>query len=232
MPTLAFTTETPIGEIAAAAPLATRVFARHGIDFCCGAGLPLAEVCATHGLRPEDLLVEIRKELETPRADASDWAQAPLGTLIDHIESAYHRPLEQELPRIGEMAKKVYRVHGAGDPKRLKGVLDAFMALANELVPHMLKEEEVLFPMIREGHGQEALAPIDVMRQEHDMSDNMLRHLRELTDDYTLPEGACNTWRALWSALEDLERSLRMHVHLENEILFPRALAAESPTQG
>ena len=169
--------------------------------------------------------------MQTPEStndsSAADRAAvAPLPELIDHILTAYHRPLDTALPRIGALAKEVLRIHGERDPQRLKSVLDTFLALANELVPHMQKEEEVLFPMILEGRGIEAQAPIDVMRHEHDMSDNMLRHLRELTDDYTPPEDACDKWRELWSALEDLDRSLRQHVYLENDILFPRALTS------
>jgi regulator of cell morphogenesis and NO signaling len=168
--------------------------------------------------------------MQTPEStDDSPIADAPLPELIEHILTAYHRPLDVALPRIGALAKEVLRIHGERDPKRHKGVLDAFLALANELVPHMQKEEEVLFPMLLDGHSQEALAPIAVMRQEHEMSDNMLRHLRELTDDYTPPADACGKWRELWSALEELERSLRMHVHLEDDILFPRALGETPP---
>lgn len=217
--------DTPVGEIAAIAPLATRVFARHGIDFCCGGGIPLAQACARLEVPVDDVLEEIQRELDTSDADVESWAGAPLDALIEHILATYHRPLDEELPRIEAMAQKVHAVHGDKDPERLGAMLQTFSALKAELEPHMMKEEQILFPMILGGEGAMADGPVHVMRSEHDEAGAMLRRLRELTDDYTPPEGACNTWRALWSALADLERSLHEHIHLENNILFPRALA-------
>jgi len=119
----------------------------------------------------------------------------------------------------------VNEVHGEKDPARLKEILDIVIALKAELLLHMMKEEEILFPMIAAGQGAMANGPVSVMEAEHDDAGHMLRRLGELTDHYTPPEGACNTWRALWAGLADLESSMHLHIHLENNILFPRALA-------
>lgn len=224
MPTTAITPETPVGHIAAEAPLATRVFARHGIDFCCGGGVPLMQACTTRGVEVDTVIEEINTELQGTDGETETWTNAPLDTLIDHILAVYHRPLDEELPRIEAMARKVYAVHGDKDPERLAALVQTFTALKAELEPHMMKEEQILFPMIKSGNGAMAQGPVMVMRHEHDDAGGMLKRLRELTDDYVPPAGACNTWRALWSALADLERSLHEHIHLENNVLFPRAL--------
>jgi regulator of cell morphogenesis and NO signaling len=226
METATINKDTPVGRVAAMAPLATRVFARHGIDFCCGGGVPLAEACAKHELQVDDVLQEIHQVLSGPDKDVASWDDAPLNVLIDHIEAVYHRPLDEELPRIQQMAEKVFQVHGDKDPEMLGGILQTFTALKAELEPHMMKEEQVLFPMIKAGNGAFATGPVQVMQHEHEEAGAMLRRLNELTHGYTVPEGACNTWTALWHALADLERSLHEHIHLENNILFPRALGS------
>ena len=216
--------ETKIGQLAAEHPLATRVFARHDIDYCCGGGRPLAEVCESKGLDVEAVLEEIRKELEAPDVSEERWDQAPLSDLIEHIIAAYHRPLREELPRLESMAAKVVQVHSDKDPERLPQLLAVFRGLKAELEDHMMKEEQILFPMIRQGQGMFADGPISVMEHEHDSAASALRRLNELTDGYRVPAEACNTWRALWHGLAALEGSLHQHIHLENNILFPRAL--------
>ncbi len=218
--------QTTVGQIAARHPLTTRVFHRYEIDFCCGGGRPLADVCEERGLDTEEVRREIEEILADEGSGGTDWNQAPLEELIDHIVAAFHRPLDQELPRIEGMARKVLAVHGEKDPERLSALLETFMGLKAELQSHMLKEEQVLFPMIRRGQGAMAGAPISVMEHEHDSAGDALRRLRELTGDYTVPAEACMTWRALWSALEALESAMHEHIHLENNILFPRALAS------
>ncbi|MHC4959094.1 MAG: iron-sulfur cluster repair di-iron protein [Planctomycetota bacterium] len=222
---MSITSETTVGRLATEHPLATRVFARHGIDYCCGGGRPLAEACDAKGLDTDTVLAEIRKELEAPDATEQRWDEAPLGDLIDHILETYHRPLDEELPRLDAMARKVHAVHGDKDPERLAGIESVFAGLKAELEQHMAKEEQILFPMIRQGQGAMAGGPVSVMEHEHDSAGAALRRLRELTNGYEVPEGACNTWRALWHGLAALETSLHQHIHLENNILFPRALA-------
>ncbi len=222
---MSITLDTRIGTLAAEHPLATRVFARHDIDFCCGGGRPLGEVCAEKGLDGAAILDEVHAEIEKPGEKPERWDQAPLNDLIRHIIHAYHRPLREELPRLEGMARKVLDVHGARDPKKFNRIVTVFVALRAELESHMMKEEQILFPMIEGGSGVMAGGPISVMEQEHDAAGAALRELRELTDGYDVPEEACNTWRALWFGLSALEQTMHQHIHLENNILFPRALA-------
>ena len=217
------TIETPVGEIASAHPLSTRVFARHNIDFCCGGGAPLQTACDKRGLNADDILVEINKELEEPDS-TTNWNYAPLTDLIEHIVSTYHVSLKEELPRLEAMAIRVNHVHGDKDPERLQAIETVFCNLKEELLSHMMKEEQILFPMIANGKGAMASDPVSMMEHEHDSAGNALRELRELTNDFTPPAVACNTWRALWHGLAALEQDTHQHIHLENNILFPRAL--------
>jgi len=144
--------------------------------------------------------------------------------LIDHILAAYHKPLTEELPRLEAMARKVIDVHRDKQPEMLPELLSVYVGLKVELEQHMAKEEQILFPMIKGGQGAMAEGPISVMAHEHDSAGSALKRLRELTDGYQVPEEACNTWRALWHGLAALEEALHQHIHLENNILFPRAL--------
>ena len=215
--------ESKVGNVATEHPLATRVFARHGIDFCCGGGRPLQEVCERKGLDVEVILQEIQAELSRDDGDSTRWDRAELGDLVDHIIAAYHQPLGEELPRLELMARKVNRVHGDKMPEVLPELLATLLALKAELEAHMMKEEQILFPLIRKGQGARGSAPMLVMEDEHESAGRALEKLRRLTNDYTAPEGACNTWRALWVGLEHLETDMHEHIHLENNILFPRA---------
>ncbi|MBA7557956.1 Iron-sulfur cluster repair protein YtfE [subsurface metagenome] len=159
---------------------------------------------------------EITKELETIDYDEKKWNNEPLSDLIDHILVTYHRPLDDELPRLEQMVCKVYDVHGDKDPGMFAELKNVYM-----------KEEQILFPMIKRGEGSMASSPVEVMMFEHDNAGNALKRFRELTNDYNVPEEACNTWKALWHGLEAMEESLHQHIHLENNILFPRALKGE-----
>lgn len=217
--------DTTVGRIAAEQPLAAKVFARYGIDFCCGGGRPLGEICSELGLATATVLREIAAEAAA-RADAGErWDQTPLGDLVIHIMAAYHRPLDTELPRLEALAAKVLEVHRDKQPQMLAELLAVLRGLKTELKDHMAKEEEILFPMIRKGEGMLAEGPIAIMEEEHEAAGAALRRLRELTGDYQVPAEACNTWRALYHGLAALEEALHQHIHLENNILFPRALA-------
>lgn len=216
--------ETTVGQIASQHPIATRVFARHQIDFCCGGGRPLAEICDKHGLDTATILGEIETELSGTESNGDHWNQAPLPELIAHIVGNYHRALDEELPRLEFMARKVLRVHGDKAPDVLPDLVTTFVGLKTELEAHMIKEEQILFPMILKGRGASASDPIQAMEHEHESAGEALRHLRALTNDYQPPEGACNTWRALWHGLGALEQDMHQHIHLENNILFPRSL--------
>jgi len=211
-----------VAAFAVAHPHSVRVFERHHIDYCCGGQRSLAEACAGAGVTPGALLAEI--EQARPTRDDTDWSTRPLTELVEHIVLRYHRTLEAELPRLEKLANKVAMVHGHLDPERFDALVHTFSALQADLLQHMAKEEQVLFPWIRAGQGAGADGPIHVMRLEHDEAGAMLARLRELTGDYVVPEEACGSWRALWTGLEGLERELHEHIHLENNVLFPRAL--------
>jgi regulator of cell morphogenesis and NO signaling len=216
--------DSQVGRIAAEYPIATRVFSRYGIDYCCGGGVPLAAACESRGLDTDSVLEEIEKEVGPVPASDDGWTGAPLEDLVAHILAAYHRPLWEELPRLEAMARKVLQVHREKEPEMLPELYSVYLGLKSELEMHMEKEEQILFPMIRQGQGFLADGPIAVMREEHEVAGTALKRIRELTNDYEVPPRACNTWRALWHGLAALEDSLHQHIHLENNILFPRAL--------
>lgn len=214
-------TDTTLAELATMIPAASRVFRRERLDYCCGGNRSLAEACRARGLDAEALLREI--ETAPAGADDEDWSGRPLAELVRHIVARYHDPLRRELPELLELARKVERVH-ADKPSVPKGLHDHLAMMHAEVLDHLLKEEHVLFPMILAGQGREAGAPVQVMEHEHKDHGRNLERLRELTDDLTPPAEACTTWRALYLRLAALESELMDHIHLENNILFPRAL--------
>lgn len=223
--------KTPVSEIAALVPSSIRVFERFGIDFCCGGEKPLGVACQDRQLSFD----EVRRAIEASAAEGCpsdrDWALEPLPALIDHIVTVYHARLRDQMPRLEQMAARVARVHGAKAP-RLLGRLEAIVGeLSADLREHMLKEERVLFPAIRaldSGHAPALPVPLDspirVMMREHDAAGDLLAELRRITEGYTPSDWACATSRALYAGLEELERDMHVHVHLENNILFPAAL--------
>lgn len=214
--------EQTVGHIATEFPVATRVFSRHKIDFCCGGGAKLAEACAKRKVDADQVLREIELEIEAARpTDLDGWASQPSDVLIEHILTKYHRPLDEELPRLEFLAKKVARVHGDKDD-RLAAIAHTFSSLKDELEHHFRKEEMVLFPAILAGESAALACPVAVMLRDHEDAGDALVTLRDLTDDYIAPPHACGSWRALWQGLEALESNLHEHIHLENNVLFPR----------
>jgi regulator of cell morphogenesis and NO signaling len=207
-----------IGQIAAETPASVRVFERYGIDYCCGGRVAFDEACRGRGLDAEAVRVEI--EREAPAAeDQTDWTKAPVNDLIDHILEKHHVYLKTNLPLIEAKIAKVMQAHG----EKVPTIAGVFGAMKEELDAHMMKEERILFPMIR-STGRGAMGPIRVMLAEHDSAGDALAALRSLTSGYAVPEGACNTWRSLYFELAELERDLHRHIHLENNVLFPRVL--------
>jgi regulator of cell morphogenesis and NO signaling len=220
------TSSSRVGEIATRHPLATRVFARHGIDFCCGGGVALADACAKRGLDAGSVLEEIERTISAPGvADATRWDEAPVTELVRHIVDHFHAPLREELPRLEAMARKVARVHGDKEPVRLPALLETFLALKAEVDEHLREEEQSLFPAILAG-AEDPEAPLAAFVDDHTRVGRELARIRELTDDFRVPDGACNTWNALWHGLAALETDLHEHIHLENNVLFPRVAAA------
>ena len=145
---------TTVGELVTSHPAAMKIFQRHGIDFCCGGAKALGEACAEHGLDAQAVLDEIRKQQAAAQAPMERWDEKPLPELIDHILNVYHVELKEELPRLEAMARKVLEVHGPKDPKMFSELLATFLALKGDLDPHMMKEEQILFPMIRSERGR------------------------------------------------------------------------------
>jgi len=213
-----------VGQLASTLSGASRVFYHHGLDFCCGGHVSLAEACASAGLDVDSVIAEIEAEADQSRTGSFErWDERPLPEVIDHILAQFHEPHRRELPRLLEMARKVEEVHADKStcPHGLAALLDR---MSEEMELHMQKEEQVLFPLLRNGQGRMAAMPIQVMEEEHRDHGKNLERLRDLTDDYTPPPEACDTWKALYLGLAELERELMEHIHTENNILFPRAL--------
>jgi regulator of cell morphogenesis and NO signaling len=224
---MTITETTTVGEIASALPASVRIFQRHGIDFCCGGKTALRIACGERGISFPAIVSAIEASTAQP-SEELDWTSEPLGSLVDHIVRTYHDPLREELPRLMAMASKVSRAHGAKAFYLAR--LEATLAeLSAELQAHMRKEEQVLFPAIQAIESGSAAsvpisAPIAVMEHEHDHAAGLLSELRTLTQGYTLPDWACRTFQALYQGLAELESTMHVHVHLETNILFPRAI--------
>lgn len=230
------TAQKTVGELVRERPSRARVFEDLGIDYCCGGKKPLSEACAKKGHDVDDVLESI-KEADSAGSveDATDYASMPLDELVDHIIATHHAYLVRELPRLQEMSAKVAKVHGDKDA-RLGELASVVNALVDELSSHMMKEERILFPVIRQLEQSDTLPampfgtlanPINAMEAEHDTAGSALADMHRLTDAYTSPDWACNTYRALLDGLHELELDLHQHIHKENNILFPRALAIE-----
>lgn len=213
-----------LADLAVNEPSAARVFYRHGLDFCCGGRRPLAEACKAKGLDADAILADIAAERQMAADTEPRWDRRPLPELVDHIVVRYHATLRRSLPELHAFAKKVEMRHGDKPtcPRGLAGTLEAMQA---EVEDHLAKEEQILFPMILKGQGRLAIGPVQVMEHEHDAHGRTLETLRGLTNEYQPPAGACVTWQALYLGLRQLDQELMEHIHLENNVLFPRALA-------
>ena len=232
-----FESNQTVGEIVTQEPRLSRVFETLGIDYCCGGKVSLDDACRRHSLDPQVVMSRLIEE--SGRASgtppAVDPAAMSLTALADHIEMTHHTFVKAEIPRLCALSAKVASVHGERDA-RLLNVRDTFDGLAAEMTSHMMKEERILFPLIREldgagGNGSHRLtvaAPIGQMESEHEQAGEALATLRRITDNYSAPDWACNTYRALLDGLENFERDLHEHIHKENNILFPRALSGEA----
>ncbi|MFL6201461.1 MAG: iron-sulfur cluster repair di-iron protein [Thermoanaerobaculia bacterium] len=232
------TPETRIADIASQNPATIRVFQRFGIDFCCGGKRPVAEACSEKQMT----FGELQRELEMaggPSATEIPGADAKLGELIRFIVDRYHADLRTELPRLSQMAAKVLDAHGPRHPE-LADLATTLRGLREELESHMIKEERVLFPYVEKLEALAAdgkrlsgspfgsiQAPIGMMEHEHDVAARFLARLREITNAHTPPEDACNTFRGLYHGLAELEKALHEHIHLENNVVFPRATKLE-----
>jgi regulator of cell morphogenesis and NO signaling len=229
----AITPETRIGELVAARPALARLFESLRIDYCCGGKQTIAAACATRGLAVPTVLAMLEAAAAALAASPADVdvTAMSLAALADHIEQSHHAYLKEELPRLQEMADRVAYKHGGRDP-RLRELAATVNELTSEMFGHMYKEEQVLFPLVRRieagergGFAASIAEPIRQMEAEHDDAGRATERLRELTDGFQPDAEACNTHRALLDGLARLEDDLHRHVHKENNVMFPRALA-------
>jgi regulator of cell morphogenesis and NO signaling len=227
------TPETRIGELVAVRPGLARLFEEMRIDYCCGGKQSLAAASASRGLSVTTVIAMLEAASSALAAAPAevDAAGMSLKELADHIETTHHAYLKDELPRLAEMAERVAYKHGHRDP-RLREMATTVVGLAQEMFSHMQKEEQVLFPLVRQieggmrgGFAASIAEPIRCMEEEHDEAGRATDRLRELTDGFTPDAEACNTHRALLHGLARFESDLHRHVHKENNVMFPRALA-------
>lgn len=237
----AIQTEKTVGELAAKHPAAARVFEKLGIDYCCGGGTTLDEACREAGLPFNQLRESLEAALSAAArtAEETDWNAAPLADLIAHIRNTHHQFTRTEISRLEPLFEKVLSAHVKNHPELAK-VQSIFGDLAQELSTHLMKEEMVLFPYvsrIEEVVLEESPVlpapfgtvrnPIATMMHEHDGAGEALREMRTASNGYAAPLDACASYRALYQALAGLEADLHQHIHLENNILFPRAIEME-----
>ncbi|HKY13635.1 MAG TPA: iron-sulfur cluster repair di-iron protein [Microthrixaceae bacterium] len=226
-----------LAEIVNAWPAAARVLDGLGLDYCCGGRERLDDACAAAGLDPKDVLAALGAVRAAPDPE---WRSMGPAELVDHLEATHHAYLHDELPRLDALLDKVVRVHGARH-RELGELREAFGELAEDLEPHLLKEERVLFPMIRELESATELPsfhcgsianPVSRMMVEHDRAGELLARIRLVTYDHTPPADACGSYRALFTGLADLEADTHLHVHKENNVLFPAVIAMEQRLAG
>ena len=230
-----------VREVAAENPTATRVFERFGIDYCCGGNQPLEQVCERTGVSFEEVVHALEMEEETARtaSQVHDWQVEPLSELITHIRNTHHTYTREETVRLTALLQKVCSVHGKNHPE-LHGIRETFARLSQELTTHLMKEEMVLFPYIERmeeaviqrdpvlpGPFGNVQNPVAMMEHEHDSAAAALRSIRKASNDFTPPADACVSYQTLYKALAAFEADLHQHIHLENNILFPRAIAME-----
>ena len=206
----------PVGEIAATLPGATAVFRNFKLDFCCGGDAILADAVRRRGLEIEAV------EAALAALDPSDAASAPeaTGALIDHIVSRYHETHRRELPELIRLARKVEAVHAA-HVEAPKGIADTLGAIYAELEKHMQTEEADFFPLMRKDDAGNSLS-VAQLRHDHDRHGELLRRLESLANGFVLPEGACRSWEALYAGSAKVVDDVMEHIHLENNVLFPR----------
>jgi regulator of cell morphogenesis and NO signaling len=230
-----FRVEDSVGAIVRDHPSLSRLFEQAKVDYCCGGKKTLAEACRQRGIEPQVLLSQLEEYAAQAPVPEVNLAALSLTELADHIERIHHTYLHNELPRLEKMVTKVAAVHGEKE-SRLMQIKAIFLALSAELATHLMKEEQILFPMIQQLESSDTAPtfhcgtianPVHRMEFEHDEAGVALAQLRQLTDEFTPPAWACNTYRALLDALATFEQDMHQHIHKENNVLFPRAMEME-----
>jgi regulator of cell morphogenesis and NO signaling len=228
-----------IGEFVAQDFRAAAIFSKYGIDFCCKGNRTIEEVCDKKGIDTIDLLTQLNTDLATKNNSGIDFKSWPIDLLIDYIEKTHHRYVEEKIPVLLQFLNKLCSVHGNSHPELFE-INELFKGCAGELTQHMKKEELMLFPfikkMVKASIFNEAIQespfgtvknPIAMMMEEHEAEGDRFVKIVELTNNYTPPADACNTYKVTFSMLEEFEQDLHKHIHLENNILFLKAIALE-----
>ncbi|WCO00675.1 iron-sulfur cluster repair di-iron protein [Psychroserpens ponticola] len=239
METLEKYTEVEIGQFVAEDYRTAAIFSKYKIDFCCNGNRTINEACEKKGIDSKILIDEINSILNSKGAETIDYKSWPIDLLVDYIEKKHHRYVEEKTPILRQFLDKLCRVHGERHPELLK-INELFTASTVELASHMKKEELILFPFIKQlvkGKLKNIAvqspqfgtieSPIAMMMQEHDNEGERFRKIAELTENYNPPADACNTYRVTFAMLDEFEKDLHLHIHLENNILFPEAIKLE-----
>lgn len=230
--------ERTVAEVVTENIKAAHIFKKYGIDFCCGGGVSIKRACEKANVDASLLEQEILN-LEKSQDRASNYNSWKLDFLSDHIVNVHHHYVEESSPLLLQYAKRVNQVHG-GHYTELAEIEKLVIELVQEMAAHQRKEELILFPFIKrlvrakeensekpQSHFGSVESPIKMMEEEHDEAGSIMRKISELSGGYTPPQGACNTYRAFYSKLHEFEEDLHHHIHLENNILFPKALELE-----
>jgi regulator of cell morphogenesis and NO signaling len=232
-----------VRDIALENPATIRVFEKFGIDYCCGGRKPLTEACEAKSIAVDEVIAALEGALSEPVEKSNDGAGTPLGELATYIVNTHHAYVNREVPRLTQLAARVVARHGDDKPE-LRVIQQKVSQIGDDMMHHQAKEEMILFPHI--ARLERAMAegapapkggfgtvknPIEMMSREHDSVGALMAEVRELSKDYTPPVGACPTFLNFFNGLREFEQDLHQHVHLENNILFPKAMALESAAQ-
>ena len=237
---MSFTSETKVRDIALSNPAARQVLEDAGLDYCCGGGKSLHEACLHADVPAEEILKRLRENSKEISADEATWTLAPLGDLTRHIRERHHRYVRETIARVQTLLGKVKAKHGENHPE-IVDIQRLFTEVGREMIMHMQKEEQILFPYIDalekadNAHAsveppffQTVRNPIQAMMKEHDAAGELVKQIRKASSDYTAPADTCPSYKALYQDLREFEADLHQHVHLENNILFPRAVELET----
>ena len=237
---MSFTSETKVKDIALSNPAAKQILEDAGLDYCCGGGKSLHEACLHADVPAEEILNRLRENSKHVSPDEANWTLAPLGDLTRHIRERHHRYVRDAIARVQLLLDKIEAKHGENHPE-ITDIQRLFTEVGREMIMHMQKEEQILFPYIdalekaTSAHSsveppffQTVRNPIHAMMKEHDAAGELVKQIRNASSEYTAPADACTSYKALYQDLREFERDLHQHVHLENNILFPRAVEMEA----
>lgn len=231
-----FNLDLTVGEIVANDYRTASVFQSHGIDFCCKGGRTISEVCDIKNLAPSKIVQELLEITHSKDMSTPDYNTWPLDLLVDYVEKKHHRYIVRKSPELMQYLNKLCKVHGERHPE-LYEIRDEFAHAAHELAFHMQKEEKILFPYVRQLATEKQPAappfgtvenPIRIMMEEHSVEGDRFEKISALSGQYTAPSDGCTTYRVAFSMLREFEEDLHLHIHLENNVMFPRAIELES----